>query len=118
MLFNRSGYDIARRGVHAFISELLSSHQQAGKVDKTLVDAMIHDGLWDSFGDLHMGTTGEIVAEKYGITRARQERSRVVGRILRSGYIGAVPVIWRRQSGSKRVRDGFSAPSSTSALAL
>jgi acetyl-CoA C-acetyltransferase len=39
----------------------------------TLVDSAIHDGLWDSFGDIHMGTTGEIVAEKYGITRARQD---------------------------------------------
>jgi acetyl-CoA C-acetyltransferase len=38
-----------------------------------LVDAMIHDGLWDSFGDMHMGCTGEIVAEKYGITREEQD---------------------------------------------
>jgi acetyl-CoA C-acetyltransferase len=39
----------------------------------TLVDSMIHDGLWDSFGDMHMGCTGEIVAEKYGITREQQD---------------------------------------------
>src|SRR5256885_797121 len=38
-----------------------------------LVDSVIHDGLWDSFGDIHMGTTAEIVAEKYGITPARQD---------------------------------------------
>ena len=38
-----------------------------------LVDSMIHDGLWDSFGDMHMGCTGEIVAEKYGITREEQD---------------------------------------------
>ena len=38
-----------------------------------LLDSMIHDGLWDSFGDMHMGCTGEIVAEKYGITREEQD---------------------------------------------
>jgi acetyl-CoA C-acetyltransferase len=39
-----------------------------------LVDSVIHDGLWDSFGDIHMGSTGEIVAERYGITREEQDR--------------------------------------------
>jgi acetyl-CoA C-acetyltransferase len=38
-----------------------------------LIDSVTHDGLWDSFGDIHMGSTGEIVAEKYGITRAEQD---------------------------------------------
>ena len=38
-----------------------------------LVDSMIHDGLWDSFGDMHMGCTGEIVAEKYRISREEQD---------------------------------------------
>src|SRR5260370_37921304 len=35
---------------------------------------MIHDGLWDAFEDSHMGMTGELVAEKYGITREEQDR--------------------------------------------
>jgi len=38
-----------------------------------LVDLMIHDGLWCPFNDFHMGNTGEIVAEKYGISRQRQD---------------------------------------------
>ena len=38
-----------------------------------LVDAMIHDGLWDPYEDYHMGCTGEIVAEKYGVTREQQD---------------------------------------------
>lgn len=42
--------------------------------DGKLVDAMIHDGLWDAFEDFHMGVTGELVAEKYGITREEQDR--------------------------------------------
>jgi acetyl-CoA C-acetyltransferase len=39
----------------------------------TFVDSMIHDGLWDKYNDFHMGLTGELVAEKYGITRAEQD---------------------------------------------
>jgi len=39
-----------------------------------IVDAMVHDGLWDSFNDYHMGITGENVAEKYGITREEQDQ--------------------------------------------
>jgi acetyl-CoA C-acetyltransferase len=41
--------------------------------DGTLVDAMIHDGLWDAYEHCHMGNTGEIVAEKYRIARERQD---------------------------------------------
>jgi acetyl-CoA C-acetyltransferase len=39
-----------------------------------LVDSMIKDGLWDAFNDFHMGQTAELVAEKYKITRAEQDR--------------------------------------------
>jgi acetyl-CoA C-acetyltransferase len=38
-----------------------------------LVDAMIHDGLWCAFEQWHMGETGEVVAEKYQITRGQQD---------------------------------------------
>ncbi len=37
--------------------------------DSKLVDSMVRDGLWDVFNDFHMGNTGEIVAQKHGITR-------------------------------------------------
>src|SRR5256886_15438801 len=33
----------------------------------TIVDSMIHDGLWDAYEDIHMGITGEAVAEKYKV---------------------------------------------------
>ncbi len=36
----------------------------------TLVDGMIHDGIWDVINDFHMGYTAELVSEKYGISRA------------------------------------------------
>jgi acetyl-CoA C-acetyltransferase len=39
-----------------------------------IVDSMIHDGLWDAFNDYHMGQTGELVAEKYEISREEQDR--------------------------------------------
>ena len=42
--------------------------------DGKLVDSMIHDGLWDSYENFHMGMTGELVAEKYGISREEQDR--------------------------------------------
>jgi acetyl-CoA C-acetyltransferase len=38
-----------------------------------VLDSMIHDGLWDVYNDYHMGCTGEIVAEKYGVTRQQQD---------------------------------------------
>jgi acetyl-CoA C-acetyltransferase len=37
--------------------------------DGKLIDSMVHDGLWDVYNNFHMGMTGEIVAEKYQITR-------------------------------------------------
>lgn len=50
-----------------------SSRWGARMNDKTLVDLMIKDGLWDAFNDYHMGITAENVAEKYGITREMQD---------------------------------------------
>src|SRR6202040_2617429 len=42
--------------------------------DQKVVDSMIHDGLWDAYEDFHMGMTGELVAEKFAITREEQDR--------------------------------------------
>ncbi len=39
----------------------------------SVVDSMIHDGLWDIYNDYHMGNTGENVAEKYHISREEQD---------------------------------------------
>jgi acetyl-CoA C-acetyltransferase len=39
-----------------------------------LLDSMITDGLWDAYEDFHMGMTAELVAEKYGISRERQDQ--------------------------------------------
>ncbi len=39
----------------------------------TLVDSMIQDGLWCSFDDQHMGCTGEVVSERFHVSRAEQD---------------------------------------------
>ena len=41
--------------------------------DATLIDTMIRDGLWDAFNGYHMGTTAENIAEKWQLTRAKQD---------------------------------------------
>jgi acetyl-CoA C-acetyltransferase len=38
-----------------------------------LLDSMIQDGLWCAFEQGHMGNSGEVVAEHYGIARAAQD---------------------------------------------
>ncbi len=41
--------------------------------NQTMVDGMIHDGLWDSFGCCHMGEYAEYTADKAGVTREDQD---------------------------------------------
>ena len=38
-----------------------------------LVDGMIYDGLWDVYGNKHMGTYGDQCAAKYGFTKQQQD---------------------------------------------
>jgi acetyl-CoA C-acetyltransferase len=54
-----------------YLSRTLRTGARLGNTE--LVDAMIYDGLWDYYNDFHMGNTGELVSEKYGITRAMQD---------------------------------------------
>jgi acetyl-CoA C-acetyltransferase len=41
--------------------------------NQTMVDGMIHDGLWDSFGCCHMGEYAEYTADKAGVNREDQD---------------------------------------------
>jgi len=41
--------------------------------DAKAVDSMVKDGLWCACDDQHMGMTGELVADKHGITREQQD---------------------------------------------
>src|SRR5437763_14720350 len=38
-----------------------------------MIDVMIHDGLWDPYGDKHMGTCAEACVSKYKFTREQQD---------------------------------------------
>ena len=38
-----------------------------------LIDSMIHDGLWDPYGDVHMGTCAESCARDYSFSREQQD---------------------------------------------
>src|SRR5712692_5303705 len=39
-----------------------------------IIDAVVHDGLWCAFKDMHMGNEAEIIAEKFGVTREEQDQ--------------------------------------------
>ena len=41
--------------------------------DTELVDAMVHDGLWDAFDDAHMGGLSDETNRRLGIDRAAQD---------------------------------------------
>jgi acetyl-CoA C-acetyltransferase len=42
--------------------------------DVQIKDSMILDGLWCAFDNVHMGMTGEVIAEKFGATREEQDK--------------------------------------------
>lgn len=42
--------------------------------DAKLQDGMIYDGIWDYFGDVHMGELGDFTARNSGITREEQDK--------------------------------------------
>ena len=37
--------------------------------DGKIKDAMVNDGLWDVYNNFHMGMTGEVVAERFNVSR-------------------------------------------------
>jgi len=39
-----------------------------------MIDAVVHDGLWCAFENIHMGNEAEIIAEKFGVTRSEQDQ--------------------------------------------
>ena len=41
--------------------------------DGKIVDGMIYDGLWDPYGDVHMGSCGDKCAAEYKVSRAEQD---------------------------------------------
>ncbi len=41
--------------------------------DGKIVDGMIYDGLWDPYGDVHMGSCGDKCAAEYKVSRVEQD---------------------------------------------
>ena len=78
----------------------------------TLVDAMIHDGLWCAFEQCHMGMSGEHVAEQFKVGRGEQDRyaaesHRKAARAIREGWFTEeiVPVEIPQKKGTPIVFD-------------
>ncbi len=56
-----------------------------------LLDSMIQDGLWCAFNDYHMGCTGEVVAERWNVSRSEQDEyalnsHRKAAAAIKAGY--------------------------------
>jgi len=67
--------------------------------NQEIFDSMIVDGLWDAYENFHMGMTGELVAEKYGISRQEQDQFALEShqkavRVIKQGFFAEqiVPV--------------------------
>src|SRR5690625_3663805 len=41
--------------------------------NKTIIDSMVHDGLWCAFNDYHMGITAENICDQFNLTREGQD---------------------------------------------
>lgn len=72
-----------------------------------VLDAMIRDGLWDVYNDVHMGTCGDQCARKYNITREDQDDyaiesyKRVIAAQKNGNFDGViVPVTVKTRKGS------------------
>ncbi|HLE20245.1 MAG TPA: acetyl-CoA C-acetyltransferase [Vicinamibacteria bacterium] len=77
-----------------------------------LLDATVHDGLWDVYNDFHMGMTGERVSEKYGIDRRQMDEyalqsHRKAARAIREGKFKAetLPVLIPQKKGEPLIFD-------------
>jgi len=42
--------------------------------DATMIDSVVHDGLWCAFENVHMGEEAEVVADMYQVTREEQDQ--------------------------------------------
>ena len=82
--------------------------------NQEILDSMITDGLWDAYEDFHMGMTGELVAEKYDISRQEQDQYAVDShrkaiRAIKSCFFGE-QILPDRSSAEKGRRRSSSRP--------
>ena len=88
--------------------------------DGTVVDLMIHDGLWEIFNRYHMGVTAENVSEQCGISREDQDDFGVesqarAAKAIQSGRFKdeIVPVVIPQRKGDPKVFDTDEHPRQT-----
>jgi len=54
---------------------VMPSLRSGARMNNTkMIDAMIWDGLWEAYYNMHMGETADKVSEKYNISREEQDR--------------------------------------------
>jgi acetyl-CoA C-acetyltransferase len=77
-----------------------------------VIDSLIHDGLWDAYGNVHMGDCAELCAKEKGISRADQDAFAVESykRALRAQAEGKfkaeiVPVEIAQKKGPPKIVD-------------
>src|SRR5262249_49749497 len=72
-----------------YFSPSMRGGARMGNVE--LKDLMIHDGLWDPYDNVHMGTCGELCAKERNISRAAQDEYAVesTNRAIRAQKEGA-----------------------------
>jgi len=80
--------------------------------DDTLLDLMIHDGLWEIFNNYHMGVTAENVADQYGLTRNDQDELGLLSqqraeKAIKEGRFKdeIVPVVIPQRKGDPKIFD-------------
>ncbi len=93
--------------------------------DDTIVDLMIHDGLWDIFNNYHMGVTAENVSVKCDISREEQDAWGLISqeraqKAIKTGRFKdeIVPVVIPQRKGDPKVFDTDEHPRATSKEAL
>lgn len=53
---------------------LVRDYHKGAEIDvDAIVHSMIYDGLWDVYNDIHMGNTGELIAEECSISRVEMD---------------------------------------------
>jgi acetyl-CoA C-acetyltransferase len=87
----------------------------------TLIDHMVHDGLWDIVNDFHMGISNDLVSEKYKVSREDQDKYAALSysRSLKAISEGKfkeeiVPVVIPQKKGDPKIFDTDECPRETS----
>jgi acetyl-CoA C-acetyltransferase len=101
------------------------SGYRMGMPSDKIFDAMVLDGLWCAIGGYHMGTTAEILSERFGISKEAQNevayRSQLnASAAIRDGKFKdeIVPVVIPQRKGDPKVVDTDECPRETSMEAL